>query len=127
MSKSRERLRLFILAGGPFYPYEPLLAELGLRDRLIVHQNTAVVDEYLEAADLGLYTSEYESFGLGILETLFYGKPIVAFRVGGIPEVVGDSSPLYTIGDLTAMAAGIDALVKSTSLAREWGERGRDS
>src|SRR5213595_2484150 len=125
-SKNRERLRLFILAGGPFEPYEPLLDELGIRDSVIVRQNTAVVDEYLEAADAGLYTSEFESFGLSILETMFYGKPVVAFRVGGIPEVVGDSSPLYPFGDLTAMAAAIDALVKSPSLAQELGERGRD-
>jgi L-malate glycosyltransferase len=126
LSKNRDRLRLLILAGGSFDPYEPLLDELGLRDRVIVRQNMAVVDEYLEAADIGLYTSEYESFGLGILETLFYGKPVVAFRVGGIPEVVGDSSPLYAFGDLTAMAAAIDALVKSQSLAREVGQRGRN-
>jgi glycosyltransferase involved in cell wall biosynthesis len=126
LSKNRDRLRLLILAGGSFDPYEPLLDELGLRDRVIVRQNMAVVDEYLEAADMGLYTSEYESFGLGILETLFYGKPVVAFRVGGIPEVVGDSSPLYAFGDLTAMAAAIDALVRSQSLARELGERGRN-
>jgi len=126
LSKSRDRLRLLILAGGSFDPYEPLLDELGLRDRVIVRQNMAAVEEYLEAADMGLYTSEYESFGLGILETLFYGRPVVAFRVGGIPEVVGDSSPLYPFGDLTAMAAALDALVKSPNLARELGERGRD-
>src|SRR5437899_8310534 len=126
MSRNRQRLRLFILAGGAFDPYEPLLDELGIRDVVIVRQNTAVVDEYLQAADVGLYTSEYESFGLGILETLFYGKPVVAFRVGGIPEVVGDSSPLHAFGDLTGMAAAIDALVESPSLARELGERGRD-
>src|SRR5438067_9965105 len=126
MSKNRQRLRLFILAGGAFDPYEPLLDELGIRDVVIVRQNTAVVDEYLQAADVGLYTSEYESFGLGILETLFYGRPVVAFRVGGIPEVVGDSSPLYTFGDLTAMASAIDALVESPRLARDLGERGRD-
>ena len=126
LSKRRDRLRLLILAGGSFDPYEPWLDELELRDRVIVRQNTAVVDEYLEAADAGLYTSEYESFGLGILETLFYGRPVVAFRVGGIPEVVGDSSPLYPFGDLTAMAAALDALVKSPNLARELGQRGRD-
>jgi L-malate glycosyltransferase len=126
LSKRRDRLRLLILAGGSFDPYEPLLDELELRDRVIVRQNTAVVDEYLEAADAGLYTSEYESFGLGILETLFYGRPVVAFLVGGIPEVVGDSSPLYAFGDLTAMAAALDTLVKSPNLARELGQRGRD-
>ncbi len=83
-SKNRGRVRLFILAGGPFDPYHPLLDELGIRDLVMVRQNTAVVDEYLEAADAGLYTSEYESFGLSILETMLYGKPVIAFRVGGV-------------------------------------------
>src|SRR5205814_9291288 len=111
-----ERLRLFILAGGPFDPYESLLDELGLRDHVIVRQNTAVVDEYLEAADAGLYTSEFESFGLGILETLFYGKPVVAFRVGGIPEVVGESYPLTSFGDVPTAAKALDALVESPTM-----------
>jgi L-malate glycosyltransferase len=126
MSKNQTRLRLFILAGGSFDVYEPLLDELGLRDLIIVRQNTAVVDEYLNAADAGLYTSEYESFGLGILETVFYGKPVVAFRVGGIPEVVGDSYPLYPFGDLNAAASALDALVDSPELARQLGERSRN-
>jgi glycosyltransferase involved in cell wall biosynthesis len=125
-SKNRERLRLFILAGSPFDPYEALLDELGLRDCVIVHRNTTLVDEYLEAADAGLYTSEYESFGLSILETVLYGKPVVAFRVGGIPEVIGDSSPLYPFGDLSAAAAALDALIESPNLARQLGERSRN-
>ena len=125
MSKLRARIRLLILAGGPFDRYEPLLDELGLRNWVIVHQNTAAVEEYLDAADAGLYTSEYESFGLSILETLFYGKPVVAFGVGGIPEVIGDSYPLYPFGDVTAAAAALDALVESPSLARQLGERSR--
>jgi N-acetyl-alpha-D-glucosaminyl L-malate synthase BshA len=124
-SKNRARLRLLILAGDPFDPYEPLINEFGLHDSVIVRQNTAVVEEYLEAADAGLYTSEYESFGLGILETVFYGKPVVAFRVGGIPEVIGDSSPLYPFADITAAAAALDKLVESPNLARELGQRSR--
>ena len=123
LSKNRSRLRLLVLAGGPFEPYEPLLDELGIRDIVIVRQNMAVVDEYLEAADAGLYTSEYESFGLGILETVFHGKPVVAFRVGGIPEVLGDSYPLYPFGDVTAAASALDALVQNPKLARELGEQ----
>ena len=123
MSESRSRVRLLILAGGPFDPYEPLLDELGIRDIVIVRQNMVVVEEYLEAADAGLYTSEYESFGLGILETVFHGKPVVAFRVGGIPEVLGDSYPLYSFGDVTAAASALDALVQDPNLARELGEQ----
>src|SRR5437899_6055420 len=125
MSRNRQRLRLFILAGGPFDPYEPMLDELGIRDVVIVRQNTAVVDEYLQAADAGLYTSEYESFGLSILETMFYGKPVVAFDVGGIPEVIGDSCPLYPFVDRAAAAGALDGLIKSPDLVRELGERSR--
>jgi len=124
-SKNRRRLRLFVLAGGPFDPYEPLLDELSLRDVVVLRQNTAAVDEYLQAADAGLYTSEYESFGLSILETMFYGKPVVAFGVGGIPEVIGDACPLYAFGDVVAAAAGLDALIESPNLARQLGKRSR--
>jgi N-acetyl-alpha-D-glucosaminyl L-malate synthase BshA len=124
-SKSRDRLRLLILAGGSFDPYEPLLDELQLRDIVIVRQNTIAVEEYLAAADAGLYTSEYESFGLSILETAFYAKPVVAFRVGGVPEVLGDAYPLYPFGDITAAAAGLDRLIESPNLARELGEQSR--
>src|SRR5207244_4275121 len=119
------RLRLFILPGGPFDPYEPMLDQLGIRDVVIVRQNTAVVDEYLQAADAGLYTSEYESFGLSILETMFYGKPVVAFGVGGIPEVIGDSCPLYPFGDTAAAAAALDRLIEFPAQVRELGERSR--
>jgi len=125
-SRNRERLRLFILAGGPFDPYKTLLDELGIRDVVIVRQNTAVVDEFLQAADAGLYTSEYESFGLSILETMFYGKPVVAFSVGGIPEVIGDSSPLYPFGDVSAAGDALDALIESPKMARELGDRSRN-
>src|SRR5437660_11251947 len=68
MSKNRARLRLFILAGDAFEPYEPLLDKLKLRDSVIVRQNTAAVAEYLEAADAVDYTSEYVIYVLSILE-----------------------------------------------------------
>lgn len=125
LMRNRDRVRLLILAGGSLDPYTAMIHELGLQDRVIVRQNSSAVEEYLEAADAGLYTSEYESFGLSILETLFYGKPIAAFSVGGIPEVVGDSCPLYPFPDVSAMAAGLDALVDSPDLARRLGQQGR--
>jgi N-acetyl-alpha-D-glucosaminyl L-malate synthase BshA len=118
--------RLLILAGESLEPYESMIDDLGLRDRIIVRENNSTVEGYLEAADAGLYTSDYESFGLGILETLFYGKPVVAFDVGGIPEVVGETCPLYPFPQVEVMAAGIDALIANPAEARRMGERGRD-
>jgi L-malate glycosyltransferase len=122
---NRDRVRLLILAGGPFAPYEPLLDELRLRDQVIVREDAAAVENYLPAADAGLYTSENESFGLSILETLFFGKPVVAFRIGGIPEVVGKAAYLHDFGDVDAMASSLAALVDSPDAARQLGERGR--
>ena len=124
-ASNRDRIRLLILAGGPFAPYEPLLDELGLRGHVIVREDAAAVENYLPAADAGLYTSENESFGLSILETLFFGKPIVAFRIGGIPEVVDDAAYLHEFGDIAAMGSSLDALVESPDMALKLGERGR--
>jgi N-acetyl-alpha-D-glucosaminyl L-malate synthase BshA len=121
----RDRIRLLILAGGPFAPYEPLLDELGLRGHVIVREDAAAVENYLPAADAGLYTSENESFGLSILETMFFARPVVAFRIGGIPEVVDDAAHLHEFGDIAAMAKSLDALVKAPDTARKLGERGR--
>jgi N-acetyl-alpha-D-glucosaminyl L-malate synthase BshA len=124
-SSRRDRIRLLVLAGGPFSPYESLLDELGLREQVIVREQAAIVEDYLPAADAGLYTSEKESFGLSILETLFFGKPVVVFRIGGIPEVVGDAAYVHEFEDVAGMASSLDALVDSPETARELGERGR--
>lgn len=122
----RARIRLLILAGAPFAPFEPLADDLGLRERIVVKEDAAVIEDVLPAADAGLYTSENESFGLSILETLFFGKPVIAFRIGGIPEVVGDAARLHLFGDIAGMASSLDELVCSPETARQMGERGRE-
>jgi N-acetyl-alpha-D-glucosaminyl L-malate synthase BshA len=122
---NRDRLRLLILAGAGFAPFATLVDELGLGANVIVKEDAAVVEDFLPAADAGLYTSESESFGLSILETMFFGKPVVAFRIGGIPEVIGDAGYLHEFGDVAAMAASLDALIAKPETAKQIGERGR--
>ncbi|HEY3662727.1 MAG TPA: N-acetyl-alpha-D-glucosaminyl L-malate synthase BshA [Chthoniobacterales bacterium] len=126
-TRSARPLRLLILAGGSFAPYEIFLDQLDLRGRVMVKEQVRDVEEYLNAADAGLYTSESESFGLSILETLFHAKPVIAFRVGGIPEVVvdGENGFLHSFGDTDALASSIDRLADSPDLAQELGEKGR--
>jgi L-malate glycosyltransferase len=124
-ARQRDRIRLLILAGAPFASFEPLVDELGLRANVIVKEHGAVVEDFLPASDAGLYTSENESFGLSILETMFFGKPVLAFRIGGIPEVTGDAASLVEFGDISAMASSLDELVSDPKAAKEIGERGR--
>jgi glycosyltransferase involved in cell wall biosynthesis len=60
----------------------------------------------LAAADLYIFPSESESFGLSALEALASGVPVVAARVGGVPEVVRDgvTGALLPLGDVDGMA-----------------------
>jgi N-acetyl-alpha-D-glucosaminyl L-malate synthase BshA len=121
----RDRIRLLILAGASFAPFRSLVRELGLTENVIVKEDAAVVEDFLPASDAGLYTSENESFGLSILETMFFGKPVLAFRIGGIPEVVDDTAFLHDFGDVEAMAKSLKYLIDSPEIAAKSGERGR--
>jgi N-acetyl-alpha-D-glucosaminyl L-malate synthase BshA len=115
--------RLLILAGDTFASHQHLLDASPARERVIVCEDVLHVEDYLGASDAGLYTSESESFGLSILETQFHAKPVVAFRVGGIPEVVVDTQTgfLHAFGDVEALAASLDQLAASPELARQMG------
>src|SRR5438270_3805746 len=125
-TSQRDRIRLLILAGAPFAPFRGLVDELGLRDNVIVKEDAAMVEDFLPASDASLYTSENESFGLSILETMFFGKPVLAFRIGGIPEVVGDAAYLHEFGDVERIAKSLDALIDSPEMAKQIGEAGRE-
>jgi glycosyltransferase involved in cell wall biosynthesis len=101
------------MAAGSFREYEDQLKKLGLQNRVIVRENAGEVQDYLQAADMGIYTSESESFCLGILEGMWFGKPSAAMAVGGIPEVVkqGDTGALVPFGDVAALAAACTELI----------------
>jgi N-acetyl-alpha-D-glucosaminyl L-malate synthase BshA len=125
-AKHRDRLRLLILAGSSFASFRSLVDELGLTENVIVKEDAAIVEDFLPASDAGLYTSENESFGLSILETMFFAKPVLAFRIGGIPEVVGDAAFLHDFGDVEGMAKTLDDLIDSPDRATQIGERARE-
>jgi N-acetyl-alpha-D-glucosaminyl L-malate synthase BshA len=101
--------KLLILAGDSFERYRPEVARLGLGDRVIVRERVSEIEEYLQAADLGLFSSEVESFCLSILEGMFFGRPSVAFAVGGIPEVMEDG----VSGRLVPWQSGAEGLAQA--------------
>ena len=111
--KPRESFKLVILAGGDFSPFAAEVARLGLDEQVIVRANVTAIDDYLNAADVALFTSELESFCLGILEAMTFGCPSAAFAVGGIPEVVesGKSGLLVPFGDTAALARSVESLL----------------
>src|ERR1700723_1953615 len=90
--RPRKAFKLVILSGGNFGAFAGDVRRLGLEDRIIVRENISDIEDYLQAADLGLFTSENESFCLSILEAMCFGCPSVAPSVGGIPQVVQDNT-----------------------------------
>lgn len=111
--QSRRPFKLLVLAGDDFSPHMEQARRLGVGDRIIVREKVIDVEDYLQVADVGVFTSESESFCLTILECMFFGVPSVAFRVGGIPEVVNDqtSGVLVACGDVHAHSNAISALL----------------
>jgi len=107
------RFKLVILAGGSFAPFRKQVRRLGLARQVVVRERVTEIEDYLQAADLGVFTSETESFCLSILELMRAGCPSVAFAVGGIPEVTlsGRTGELVDLGDTAAFARTAAALL----------------
>jgi len=106
--------KLVILAGEPFTPFASQMRQLGLDGRVIVREKVNDIEDYLQAADLGLFTSETESFCLSILEAMCFACPSVSTRVGGIPEVIEDqvTGLLAPFGDAAALAGAVEGLIQ---------------
>lgn len=112
--RPRDSFKLVILAGGSFEPFAKDIQRLNVQDRVIVREKVNDIEDYLQAADLGLFTSETESFCLSILEAMYFGCPSVARRVGGIPEVVeeGKNGLLISSDDPDALARAVESLIQ---------------
>jgi N-acetyl-alpha-D-glucosaminyl L-malate synthase BshA len=125
--RPRESFKLVILAGGDFSEFVPMVCRLGLEDRIIVRENVSEIEDYLHAADVGLFTSETESFCLSILEGMCFGFPSVARSVGGIPEVVetGVSGLLVPTGDPALIARAAETLIGDPALRSRLGAAAR--
>lgn len=125
--RPRQAFKLLILAGEPFAPFAEHVRRLGLADRVIVREKVNDIEDYLQVADVGLVTSETESFCLSILEAMCFGCPSVSTRVGGIPEVVEDdrSGLLVPFGDVAALAGALEALIHDKTRRRALGRAAR--
>lgn len=108
---------------------EALVADLGLVDhtRFLGHRHD--VPELLAAADLVVVPSRAEGLGLAAIEALAAGRPVVAFDVGGLKEVVSDGVDGYCVppGDEAAFAAAVTRLLGDGSLLQRFGERAREN
>jgi L-malate glycosyltransferase len=92
--------------------------ELGVLDRIEAVGAQEAIIPLLSAADVFLLPSAQESFGLAALEAMACEVPVVASRVGGLPEVIdhGVTGFLHPAADLDAMASSAVALLTDAEL-----------
>lgn len=102
------------------------LRELGLEER--VHFTGYVPDEDLpalySAADLFVFPSLYEGFGLPVLEAMACGAPVVCSDTSSLPEVAGDAALLVNPTDVRALAAAIERVLTDEALRASLQARG---
>ncbi|HKF58050.1 MAG TPA: N-acetyl-alpha-D-glucosaminyl L-malate synthase BshA [Blastocatellia bacterium] len=109
---------------------EAVATRLNVSDDVIFagQQPQSMIREYLSIADLLLLPSQSESFGLVALEAMACEVPVIATRVGGLPELVEDGATgfLFPVGDVNAMAAGAISLLSNQALTQQFGRLARE-
>jgi N-acetyl-alpha-D-glucosaminyl L-malate synthase BshA len=126
--RRRVRARLLLVGEGPEWPRaDRLVQELDLAAHVEMIGEEPEVNTLLAVSDLFLLPSLLESFGLAALEAMACGVPVVASRVGGLPEVVidGVTGFLHPPADLEAMAASAIKILLDASLHARLSEAGK--
>ena len=127
--ETAENVRLIMVGDGPeraacYYRAE----QLGVKNRVEFVGKRENIADYMGIADVFLLPSELESFGLAALEAQACEVPVVASRVGGIPEVVtdGETGFLSDVGDTEKMSEDVLKLLNDETMRRTFGEKARE-
>lgn len=123
------RARLVMVGDGPERGAAIYRAEqLNVQDDVLFVGKQGNIPNYLGVADVFLLPSELESFGLAALEAQACEVPVIATRIGGIPEVVseGETGYLSDVGDVEKMSEDTLTLITHEDVQRAFGEKGRE-
>ena len=117
---------LVLIGDGPLMSELRLLAEgLGIGPRVHFAGYRADPERVLGALDVFALTSRSEGMPLAVLEAWAAGVPVVASRVGGLPEMIDDGRTglLVDAEDVGALAAAIGGLIDDAEAGRRIGRR----
>lgn len=103
-----------------------LICDLKLKDRIIF---TGYVEKeelpfLYKKANLFVYPSHYEGFGIPPLEAMASGTPVIVSRSSSLPEVVGDAGLYFTPGDIKDLSEKMRNVLKNKKLASELAKKG---
>jgi glycosyltransferase involved in cell wall biosynthesis len=117
-----------VVAGRRGWLYEPILAairelRLGERIRIIRPQDRDLPTLY-SLADIFVYPSLYEGFGIPPLEAMACGTPVACSGTSSLPEVVGDAALLFNPLDEPEIADAMALLLTDSELRSQLVTRG---
>jgi glycosyltransferase involved in cell wall biosynthesis len=103
-------------------------ASLGLTSRIVLTGLRDDIPEILSLIDIFVLPSLDEGLGRSLVEAMAAGKPVVASRVGGIPEAVEDGKTGFLVppGDARALAEALSFMLEHPAQTTEMGRRGRE-
>jgi len=119
---------LLLVGDGPrMQDLRRLAATLALDGSVHFAGYQAQTQHYLQAMDVFALTSRSEGMPLVVLEAWAAGLPVVASRVGGLPEMIqhGQNGLLFDTGNQPALLAAFDRLLADKELARKMGHAGQ--
>jgi glycosyltransferase involved in cell wall biosynthesis len=119
-------MKLVIVGSGPeLLKLEANSCRLGLQDDCEFVPATRSVPQFLRSIDTYVSCSRSEAFSNTILEAMACGCSLVASRVGGTPELLGNDERglLFQPGDAGDLAAKLTAFIANEQLRREFGTR----
>lgn len=119
-----------ILIGQKGWHYEPILAEIENSPyKSQIHHLDYLSDElvalFYSRADVFVYPSYYEGFGLPVLEAMTLGAPVVTSNTSSLPEVVGDAALLIEPHDSTSLAEAILQVISDSQLRNQLIDKGK--
>lgn len=99
----------------------------GLRESVLFTGFQMDVSEIIATFDVAVLPSFFEGMGRVILEAMAMGKPVVASRVGGIPDLIdqGVNGLLVPPGDVKELADALEKVLNDKGFARKMGREGR--
>lgn len=120
---------LLVIAGGAGWRYQRVLEvveSLGLQGAVIFpgFVPQAELPTWYSAAEVFVYPSLYEGFGLPPLEAMACGAPIITSTASSLPEVVGDAGILVEPSDVTALAEAMRRVLADADLRADLRARG---